>query len=225
MMRTSRALAGIALLAALAHTDAAAQGGKTTKLAAVPLSVDIEHSSDTVTRRIVGDGAPYEDGAADGTRASIDQHGNLIVSFGRPVWFDYSAPVSPDAGAGPVSGWYDDSYISTLNAGGMPLQSLPPGSSQCVKLNWQFPTTGGWWRHGFNRGIDGSVQDDTSYAVVTKEQSGEVWLVEPVAGTCGTYRNPEAFAKVFTQVSTKGKWVFTDYGTFSLPFKLRLRQR
>ena len=42
-----------------------------------------------------------------GTTANFDKYGNLIVSFGRSVHFDYGVGDAP-------TGWYSNSYISTV---------------------------------------------------------------------------------------------------------------
>jgi hypothetical protein len=207
------------LLASGGQATVWAQGGKIPTYPVVPLSVMVETGD---SWKITGDGSAYENAAPDGTTANIDKYGNLIISFGRPVTFDYS---TPPPGAGGVSGVvaYDNSYISTLNAGGKALQNLLTGESQCIKLNWQYDIAGGWMRHGFNRGFDQSVQDDTSYAVVTR--TDDAWIVEPADGFCGSYPNPDSVALVFSQVSRKGKWVITEYGRYSLPFRLTLTRK
>ncbi len=231
---STRVLAGVAMgIAAAASIEA--QGGKPRKLAAVPLSVVVESTTANLDARITGDGLPYEDGAADGTRARIDDHGNLIISFGREVHFDYGQVVEdlrPEDE--PVSGWYDASYISSVNAWAPPLQQLAVGTSQCIKLNWQRDLPdGGWFRLGFNRGPDVTLRDDTAYAVVTRVNQ-DVWSVEPTGGvTCvtgetnasGPYVNPDATALVFTQQSSRGRWVYTFYGTYRLPFRLTLTRK
>jgi hypothetical protein len=203
------------------------QGGKPRTFTPVSLSVEVANTS---AQRIKGDeGLFYEDGAPDGTTANIDKYGNLIISFGRSITLEYGTPLDPGE---PISGDYDNSYISTLNAGGKALQSLDDGESQCIKLNWQYDIPGGWLRHGFNRVEDPSVQDDTSFAVVTRADLN-TWMVEPVepaAGFCGVDGNPDSVARVFSQVqvSSKGKRVVTeatDYGKYSLPFKLTLTRK
>ncbi len=223
MTRLAGVAAAVLVLAAGGQASVWAQGGKTPTYPVVPLSVMIEAAvnPDSPGPGIWGDGAPYVNGATDGTTANLDKYGNLIVSFGRGVRFDYSLNLAGNGGA--VSGLYDDSYISTLGqVPRTPLQNLGLQQSQCIKLNWQYDVTGGMLRHGFNRGFDQSVQDDTSYAVVTRNDEN-TWLVEPTGGVeCGSYNNPDSVALVFSQVSRKGKWVVTEYGRYSLPFKLTL---
>lgn len=189
----------------------------------VPLSVVVEPlgSDLTTDTRITGDGQPYVDGDADGTAAAIDKYGNLIVSFGRAVSFDYSAVLS---GGGAPSGDHDASYISTVprEAGDGALQNLTTLSSQCVQLNWQFRDASGvLWRNGFHRDRDLPSQGGTSYAIVTRIDN-DTWQVEPATFPCGTLTNPAGIARVFTQMSVRGKWVYTDYGTHSLSFRLTL---
>ena len=219
-----RRLAGITvaamLLVAGGQATVWAQGGKTPKLAAVPLSVEIVNDG---TTRISGDG-PYVDGV-DGTRANIDQYGNLIIAFNSPVTFDYGIPGEGDPDdtlSGLIS--YPTSYISTLANSG-PMQSLGEGASQCVRLNWSHDIPGGYLRHGFHRGFDLSIDPDpdtTSYAVVTRAAGEAKWVIEPKAAQCGSFVNPEGVASVFSQVSRRGKWVLVDYGVYRLPFRLVL---
>jgi hypothetical protein len=222
MTRLTGITAAASLLVFGGQATVWAQGGKTPTYPAIPLSVMVEVGDPW---KITGDGSAYVNGAPDGTTANIDKYGNLIITFGRPITFDYS---EPPGGVGPISGDYDTSYVSTLNAGGKALQNLTfsesHNESQCIKLNWQYDIPSGWMRHGFNRGFDQYAQDNTSYVVVTRTGE-ETWMVEPAAGACGSYTNPAGVAKVFSQVSRKGKWVVTEYGNYSLPFKLTLTRK
>lgn len=207
------------------------QGGKPRKLAAVPLSVVIEPQVTPTTLNpggapsIAGDG-PYENG-------QIDEYGNLIIAFERPIHFEYGERLlDPDSRSDfvtdePVTGWHSGGYVSTLNRSGEPpLQELRRGKSQCIKLNWQYDhPAGGWWRHGYNRGSD-HKENGTSYAVFTRvDTDAEVWTVEPLGGQACGFTNRESTAAVFTQQSVKGKWVVKDYGDYVLPFKLTLTRK
>jgi hypothetical protein len=191
----------------------------------VYLSVVIEDlEPDAPPAGITGDGQPYDHGAADGTTASLDRYGNLIVSFGRPVTFDYSDLLEGLGGA--PSGSYDGSYISTVpqQAGDGALQNLAENASQCIQLNWQFRDAANvLWRNGFHRDRDLPDQGGTSYAVVTRT-TPESWEVEPLPGWCGGYLNPDRVASVWTHLMAKGKNVYTDYGKYRLPFRLTLTQ-
>ena len=218
MTRLAGIMAAAVLLAFGGPATVWAQGGKPSTFTPVPLSVNV---ANTTAERIRGDGSLYENGAPDGTTATIDKYGNLIIRFGRPITFVYG---EDEGTAGPTSGDYDSSYVSTLNAGGKALQSLDVSESQCIRLNWQYDIPGGWMRHGFNRGFDQYAHDDTSYAVVTYDGE-DTWMVEPAAVLCGSYANPAGVAKVFSQVSRKGKSVVTEYGNYSLPFKLTLTRK
>ena len=185
----------------------------------VPLKVTIESGLQITAE----DDSPYENGQG-GTTANFDKYGNLIVSFGRPVCFDYGRYGVED----PPTGCYNNSYISTVpqQQGDGALQELNPGLSQCVQLNWQFRDASNvLWRNGFYRNPDLlGPQDGTSYAVVTR--TGAVtWEVEPSALSCSGYPNPAGMARVFTQESDRGKWVYTDYGLYSLPFRLTLTRQ
>jgi hypothetical protein len=218
-----RRLAGIAvaamLLAAGGQATVWAQGGKQPKLAAVPLSVEVVTDQ---TMRITSDGSgPYIDGV-DGTRANIDQYGNLIIAFGRPVVFDYSEPADGTGDPRAVSGSYS-SYISTL-ANGVAMQNVSPGTPHCIRLNWQYDIPNGFFRFGFHRGFTLDDPDDTSYAVVTRVDLN-TWEVEPRAGTCGTFTNPDSVASVFTQVTQRGKWIVEEYGQYRMPFRLVLNRK
>jgi hypothetical protein len=220
MRKLAFASVAIVGLAALSVRPFAAS--KPVAYSPVPLSVTIENADLKVT----GDGLPYVNGQA-GTTANFDKFGNLIVSFGRPVYFDYAG--FEDA----PTGWYNNSYISTVRMqpeDGGALQNLLEGdSSQCVQLNWQFRDGSNvLWRNGFHRDRDlpGS-QDGTSYAVVTRTGIA-TWEVEPRAYfQCSGYTNPNSagMASVFTQESVRGKWVYTEYGTGSLPFRLTLTRQ
>ena len=239
MKALSTGVLAAAAIAIVASVSIEAQGGKPKKLAAVPLSVVIESTTSAgVAARITDDGqGAYVDGVG-GTAASIDQHGNLIIRFGRQVGFDYGERIEdlrdPGVTDEPVSGWYSTSYISSLNSRQPPLQDLVEGQQQCIKLNWQRDLPGGGWlRLGFNRGPDDTLRDTTSYAVVTRDDQ-DMWRIEPASGvTCNTnesnasgpYGNPDATALVFTQVSTRGRWVYTFYGTYRLPFRLTLTRK
>jgi len=184
----------------------------------IPLSVTIEDSF-----KITGDGSPYVNGE-QGTTANFDKYGNLIVSFGRAVYFDYSQPID---GVDAVSGSYNGAYISTVakQPGDGALQNLTEGSSQCVQLNWQFRDASNvLWRNGFHRDRDLPAQDGTSYAVVTRA-GFDTWEVEPKAFFCDLYDNPNGVARVFTQESVRGKWVYTDHLTYSLSFRLTLTRQ
>lgn len=212
MTRLAGVAAAALVMVAGGQATAWAQG-KTTTYPVVPLSVEV---ANTTAEKIRGDGGLYENGAPDGTTANIDKYGNLIIKFGREVTFEYGPGASP----GLASGDYDNSYISTLNAGGTPLQNLIEGLPQCIKLNWQYDVSGGWLRHGFQRTyIEPTTSSDpSSFAVVTRTESG--WLIEPsTTDSCGSSSN--RIAHVFRQ-STKGKVAFTDYGFYSLPFRLVL---
>jgi hypothetical protein len=237
MRRLAEAAVAVSILVLSGQAPVWAQGGKTPKLAAVPLSVVIE-SAVTPTAlnpegvaAITGDGDPYVDGEMFPLRANFDGYGNLIIAFGRLVRFEYGSPLSGTRPAGvtggPVSGWHSGAYISTLNRSGeLPLQTLAFGASQCVKLNWQYDhPDGGWWLHGYNRGFD-QKENGTSYAVVHRE-GPDVWTVEPLGGSglCGPVTNPESTASVSTQRTVKGKWEIINYGNYFVPFKLTLTRK
>lgn len=206
------------------------QGGKPRKLAAVPLSVVIESNVTPTTLNpdaepgsITGDG-PYENG-------QLDEYGNLIIAFERPVRFEYGGPIPTTRSSvvkdEPVTGWHSGAYISTLNRSGEPpLQALQRGQSQCIKLNWQYDhPAGGWRRHGYNRGFD-QKENGTSYAVFTRvDTDAEVWTLQPLGGEDCGFTNRESTAAVFTQQSVKGKWEIKDYGDYILPFKLTLTRK
>jgi hypothetical protein len=218
MRRLAEAAVAVSILVLSGQAPVWAQGGKTPKLAAVPLSVEIIDDGST---RITGDG-PFVDGLA-GTRANIDQHGNLIIAFGGPVTFDYSEPVSGDVLESPIVS-YATSYISTLSSSG-PIQTLGEGLSQCVRLNWSHEIPGGYLRHGFHRRYDLLWPDTTSYAVVTRVAGEMKWIVEPKEGTCFGTPNPDSVASMFTQVSERGRWRVIEYGEYRLPFRLVLTPR
>ena len=116
----------------------------------VPLKVTIDPVTIDPDLKITPEyDSPYENGQG-GTTANFDKYGNLIVSFGRPVCFDYGV----SAGDDPPTGCYNNSYISTvpMQQGDGALQKLADGLSQCVQLNWQFRDASNvLWRHGFHR--------------------------------------------------------------------------
>lgn len=227
-------VATAACVCLLAPGPAQAQGGKTTKYPVVPLSVVIEAAVTPTDDNpngepaITGDGAPYEDGEAR-LRTVIDEYGNLILAFGRGVYFQYGGPEpgtrSDQVQDEPESGLKSNAYISSLRRTGEgPLQLLAQESSQCVRLNWQYDhPAGGWWRHGFNRGPN-HLENGTSYAVVTRDND-KVWTVEPRGGEDCGFTNRDSVAQVFTQRTVKGKTVFVDYGDYYLPFKLTLTRK
>jgi hypothetical protein len=226
MQRTDTLTVALAMALSLALTGTlAAQGGKPPKLTPYALSVTVEQMPTVDAPGIFGDGLPYVHGDADGSEATFDQYGNLIIRFGRPITFQYT---DPQLGAVPVpSGMFDGSFVSTLRRTGEgPLQALAVASSQCVKMNWQYDRgEGGWWRHGFNRGFDSAMQDDTSHAVVTRVDP-TTWTVEPASNTsCSgapTYLELDAVASVFTQVPDHRKWELVSYGYYRLPFRMTL---
>lgn len=218
----------------LAPGTAQAQGGKATKYPVVPLSVVIEPAVTPTAENpagipaITGDAAAYEDGEAR-LRTVIDEFGNLILAFGRDVYFHYGNPL-PETRAGtvadePSSGAKSNAYISSLpRSGEGPLQLLVAGSSQCVRLNWQYDhAAGGWWRHGFNRGTT-NAENGTSYAVVSRVDEN-TWTVEPRGGQDCGFTNLDSLAQVFTHRSVKGKTTFLDYGDYYLPYKLTLTRK
>ena len=219
MRKLAFASAVIVGLAALSIRPFAAS--KPVTYSPVPLKVTIDSSLQITAE----DGSPYENGQG-GTTANFDKYGNLIVSFGRPVCFDYGVYGVED----PPTGCYNNSYISTVpkQQGDGALQELGLGLSQCVQLNWQFRDASNvLWRNGFhrNRDLPGS-QAGTSYAVVTRTDA-DTWEVEPRADnlSCPGYDNPAGMARVFTQESVRGKWVYTDYGLHSLSFRLTLTRQ
>ena len=218
MRKLAFASAVIVGLAALSIRPFAAS--KPVTYSPVPLKVTIDSSLQITAE----DGSPYENGQG-GTTANFDKYGNLIVSFGRPVCFDYGVYGVED----PPTGCYNNSYISTVpqQQGDGALQELDPGLSQCVQLNWQFRDASNvLWRNGFhrNRDLPGS-QAGTSYAVVTRTDA-DTWEVEPRALSCpADYENPAGMARVFTHEWVRGKTVYTDYGLYSLPFRLTLTRQ
>ena len=217
MRKLAFASAVIVGLAALSIRPFAAS--KPVTYSPVPLKVTIEPDL-----QITADYAsPYENGQG-GTTANFDKYGNLIVSFGRPVCFDYGV----DGVEVPPTGCYNNSYISTVpqQQGDGALQELGLGSSQCIQLNWQFRDASNvLWRNGFHRNRDlPGPQDGTSYAVVTRTDA-DTWEVEPRALSCSGYNNPAGVAGVFTHESVRGKTVYTDYGLYSLPFRLTLTRQ
>lgn len=234
MKTLERIVVAAACACLLAPAVARAQGGKTTKYPVVPLSVVIDSVvTPTPTNlsgipAITGDGLAYEDGEAR-LRTVIDEYGNLILAFGRDVYFQYGDPEegtrSDQVQDEPESGLKSNAYISSLRRTGEgPLQLLAPGRSQCVRLNWQYDhPAGGWWRHGFNRGSN-HLDNGTSYAVVTRVDDN-VWTVEPRGGQHCGFTNRDSVAQVFTQRTVKGKTVFVDYGDYYLPFKLTLTRK
>jgi hypothetical protein len=217
MRKLAFASAVIVGLAALSIRPFAAS--KPVTYSPVPLKVTIDSSLQITAE----DGSPYENGQG-GTTANFDKYGNLIVSFGRPVCFDYGVYGVED----PPTGCYNNSYISTVpkQQGDGALQELDPGLSQCVQLNWQFRDASNvLWRNGFHRNRDlPGPQDGTSYAVVTRTDA-DTWEVEPRALSCSGYNNPAGVAGVFTHESVRGKTVYTDYGLYSLPFRLTLTRQ
>ena len=84
MRKLAFASAVIVGLAALSIRPFAAS--KPVTYSPVPLKVTIE--SDLALKITAEDGSPYVNGQG-GTTANFDKYGNLIVSFGRPVCFDY----------------------------------------------------------------------------------------------------------------------------------------
>jgi hypothetical protein len=225
MRKLAFASAVIVGLAALSMRPFAAS--KPVTYSPVPLKVTIESGLQITAE----DYSPYENGQG-GTTANFDKYGNLIVSFGRPVCFDYGVYGVDD----PPTGCYNNSYISTVpkQQGDGALQELDwgesGGESQCVQLNWQFRDASNvLWRNGFHRNRDLlGTQDGTSYAVVTRTDAN-TWEVEPRAFSCpgydNTYENPAGVAGVFTHESVRGKTVYTDYGLYSLPFRLTLTRQ
>ena len=218
MRKLAFASAVIVALAALSIRPFAAS--KPGTYLPVPLEVTI--ASD-FPLKITGDDSLYVNGQG-GTTANFDKYGNLIVSFGRAVFFDYGVSAVDD----PPTGWHNNSYISTVpkQQGDGALQELEAGLSQCVQLNWQFRDASNvLWRNGFhrNRDLPGS-QDGTSYAVVTRTDA-DTWEVEPRTFSCPGYENPAGMARVFTHESVRGKTVYTDYGLYSLPFRLTLTRQ
>jgi len=221
MRRLAEAAVAVSILVLSGQAPVWAQGGKTPTYPVVPLIVEInDQVSSGAEAKIKGDGmGAYYNGAPDGTIASIDKYGNLIIKFGRQVMFSYG---EPEGSTGPTSGGYANSYISTLNAGGRPLQNLATGERQCIKLNWQYDAAGRTLRHGFNRDFYLTVDDGTSYAVVTRSDP-DTWMIEPTGSVnCAGYPNPEGEALVFSQ-TTKGRLaVETTFGEYLLPFRLTL---
>ena len=217
MRKLAFASAVIVGLAALSIRPFAAS--KPVTYSPVPLKVTIEPGLQITA----GDVLPYVNGQG-GTTANFDKYGNLIVSFGRPVCFEYVVKGVEV----PPTGCYNNSYISTVpkQQGDGALQELDPGLSQCVQLNWQFRDASNvLWRNGFHRNRDlPGPQDGTSYAVVTRTDA-DTWEVEPRALSCPGYDNPAGMARVFTQESVRGKWVYTDYNLYSLPFRLTLTRQ
>jgi len=218
MRKLAFASAFIVGLAALSIRPFAAS--KPVTYSPVPLKVTIESGLQITA----DDDSPYENGQG-GTTANFDKYGNLIVSFGRPVCFNYDVDGVEDP---PPPGCYNNSYISTVpkQQGDGALQELGLGLSQCVQLNWQFRDASNvLWRNGFHRNRDlPGPQAGTSYAVVTRTDA-DTWEVEPRALSCPGYDNPAGMARVFTQESDRGKWVYTDYGLYSLPFHLTLTRQ
>jgi hypothetical protein len=220
-MRTL-SLASVTIVGLVAVSASPFAASKPGTYSPVPLSVTIEGvQSDLLSpTRVTGDDSPYVNGQG-GTTANLDKYGNLIVSFGRPVCFDYGG-----VGYAP-SGCYNNSYISTVpkQSEGGALQNLTEGSSQCIQLNWQFRDGSNvLWRNGFHRDRDLPSQDGTSYAVVTRTGADE-WEVEPRAFSCLLYDNPAGIARVFTHEFVRGTTVYTDYGLYSLPFRLTLTRQ
>lgn len=202
----------------------------------VPLSVTIADRSDG-EYRIESDGAgAYQDGVS-GVSAVLDQYGNLIVNFAQPrrgagrlVAFDYSCPVDEDgvpacgsATADPPSGLHS-AYISTVCRTGATcarIQDMAPGASQCVQLNWQFVDgSGRTWRNGFHRDRDLPDQEGTAHALVTRDVTQSLWTVEPRGPQCGS--GTDGYARTFMVDTVKSGWRYTDFGLFSLPFRLTL---
>ena len=231
-MKTSTVLvAGIGLTLA-GTTTIVAQKAK----GEVRLAVTIADRTDG-NYRIESDGAgPYQDGLS-GVSAVLDQYGNLIVNFdqprrgsGRLVAFDYSCPVNEDGlpecgstAADPPSGLHPRAFISTVCKTGATcsrIQEMAAGSSQCMQLNFQFTDAlGRSWRNGFHRDRDLPSQDGTAYALIARDLNQPLWTVEPKA-VCGS--GNDGFARTFQVETVKSQWVYTDYGVFSLPFKLTL---
>jgi hypothetical protein len=194
----------------------------------LPVPLEVTIASD-LGLKITGDSSPYVNGQ-EGTTANFDKYGNLIVSFGRPVCFDYGVSEVENP---PPTGCYNNSYISTLpkqpkQEGDGALQNLAKGSSQCVQLNWHFRDASNvLWRNGFHRDpFPPEPQPEASYAVVTRTDA-DTWEVEPRAFSCQEYGplDPAGMARVFTHESVRGKTVYTDYGLYSLPFRLTLTRQ
>jgi hypothetical protein len=167
---------------------------------------------------------PYENGL-DGVDASLDQYGSLIVDFGpvRPVEFSFDLPDQP-LGAEPPGGAHVNAYLSTRfsNPPGF-TQDLPVGEQQCTELNWTFTlddTDRTQYRILFHR--TGLVNvDATSFAVVTRADEN-TWQVAPAAAGCNT-GTPDLAAVV--SAPTRGRTLFTNHGTYWMPFGLTLTRQ
>jgi hypothetical protein len=234
------AKAGIAVLALLTMVSplTAQKGGGTSD---VRLGVSIADRSaiPPADYRVESDGmGEYVDGV-DGVSARLDRYGDLIVNFQadprtgrRRVHFDYSCTTSATCGSlpdEPPSGLQDRAYISTvcpevgtgLPCTGPKIQEMHDGTEQCVQLNWEFTDVfGQHWRNGFHRNRDLPEQEGTSYGVVTRIDAN-TWTVEPRAASCQGGNMP-GIAKTFRIDTVRSKVVYTNFGTFWLPFKLIL---
>lgn len=133
---------------------------------------------------------------------------------------------SPDE---PPTGFQDRAYISTVcpEVGtGFPcatpkIQEMAVGAEQCVQLNWEFTDVFGQaWRNGFHRNRDLPNQNGTAYGVVTRTDA-DSWIVEPRAASCQGDNMP-GIARTFRIETVKARFVYHDFGTFWLPFKLTL---
>jgi hypothetical protein len=92
---------------------------------------------------------------------------------------------------------------------------------QCVQLNWEFTDVlGQSWRNGFHRNRDLPRQEGTAYGVVARIDAN-TWTVEPRAAFCQAGNMP-GVARTFRIETVRSKFVYHDFGTFWLPFKLTL---
>jgi len=234
-MKIVKAVTGILALLTMVSPLTAQKGGGGSD---VRLRVTIADRSLTEDYRVESDGmGDYVDGVV-GVSARLDRYGNLIVNFhadprtGRQVHFDYSCTTSATCGfppAEPPSGLQDRAYISTVcrEVGtGLPcsspgIQEMPDGTEQCVQLNWEFTDVFGQsWRNGFHRNRDLPDQEGTAYGVVTRIDAN-TWTVEPRVADCQGGNMP-GIARTFRIDTVRSKVVYTDFGTFWLPFKLTL---
>ena len=103
------------------------------------------------------------------------------------------------------------------------LQELVPGTSQCIKFNWQYADEArDTVRLGYQRPYKQTNEDPgTSYAVVTRV-TDNMWVVEPVGDACAPYLNPEHQGRIFKTFFRKAAEPFVDYGIRTVPFRLTL---
>ena len=211
----------------------AASGQKPGTSTPVSLEVHIESTDSLFTPcAICSDGlGPYVDGQS-GVTARFGKYGDLVVDFQssaaiRTVNFTYN-PAGNNSAPLAIPVVAPKTYTFKAFEPYVNLQDMPLGMSQCVGMTWNYTNGSNITRtHGFrfNRGD----LTQTAYAVFTCTSadgtgSCTTWEAEPRGSACNPPANV-SIARVRDSQTVHGKTTDTDYGLFSMSYKLTLIRR